>query len=476
MGEDASPPRPVTNFGGNVRFTPRRAYAPATEDEILAILDRHAGGKVRVVGARHSWNPGIVSDDALIDLRHFDAVEVADGTATVGGGCRIKHVLRKLHALGDFTLPSVGLITEQTIAGAISTATHGSGRHSLSHFVTGLRVAAYDPATGAARVYDWGEGDPELRAARCAVGCMGVVLAVRFRCVPRYDVAQTAVACETLDEVLAAEDRFPLQQFYLLPHKWTYLVHRRAIMPAPRLERSWSARLYHAWWFLSIDIGLHLALKLLVSGLKSRRLTRAFFRHAISRLVVKNRTVVDRAERILVMEHELFRHVEAEVYVPARHIRPAAAFARAILGVFDGTSDTLPDELDADLRDELLQHRGTYTPHFPVTFRKVLPDDALIAPTAGGEPYYALSVITYARPLEPFLALASFLARTMARLFEARLHWGKYFPLDAAAVETAYPGLAAFRAHCRRVDPDGVFRNAFAERVLFGKGAPVPGS
>ena len=85
-----------------------------------------------------------------------------------------------------------------------------------------------------------------------------------------------------------AEDRFPLQQFYLLPHKWTYLVHRRALTPAPG-PRSWSARFHHVWWFLTIDVGLHLALKLLVSGLRSRYMTRAFYRHVVPRLVATDR-------------------------------------------------------------------------------------------------------------------------------------------------------------------------------------------
>lgn len=81
------------------------------------------------------------------------AVEVhrADGAVvavTAGAGCRMKHLLQTLHRRTDATLPSVGLITEQTVAGVISTATHGSGRHSLSHYVEQLRVAAYDPATG----------------------------------------------------------------------------------------------------------------------------------------------------------------------------------------------------------------------------------------------------------------------------------------------------------------------------------------
>ena len=76
-----------------------------------------------------------MSDDALIDMRHFNYVrvhkEAGETYATVGGGCQIKHVLAALNKKG-LTTPSVGLITEQTIAGAISTGTHGSGKHSLS--------------------------------------------------------------------------------------------------------------------------------------------------------------------------------------------------------------------------------------------------------------------------------------------------------------------------------------------------------
>src|SRR5262245_32838858 len=219
----------IRNFGGNIRFTPRHVYTPTTEQEVLAILDRHADGKVRVLGARHSWSPAVVSADALVDLRRFKSVRVergADGVvwATVGGGCRISRLLSELDRLADATIPSLGLITEQTIAGAIATATHGSGKPSMSHYAVEVRVAAYDAATGKARVYVWSDGQEsprplpdgatELRAARCALGCMGIVLSVRFRCVPKHDVAETIVKCPTLDDVLAAEDRFPLQQFY----------------------------------------------------------------------------------------------------------------------------------------------------------------------------------------------------------------------------------------------------------------------
>ena len=471
--------RLIINFGGNIRFRPNRLYAPKTEADVLAILDRHAHGKVRIVGALHSWSPAVVSEDALIDLRLFNSVQIQTGTdgaiwATVGGGCRIKDLLRKLHSLGDVTIPSLGLITEQTIAGAISTATHGAGKHSLSHYMDELRVAAYDPKTGQAKIYTWSDG-PELRAARCALGCMGVILSVRFRCIPKYDIAETIVACASLDEALAGEGEFPLQQFYLVPHLWTYFAQRRRATPEFRPRRSWGALLYRAWWFLFIDVGLHLVIKALASGLKSPGLIRFFYRHVLSELIVKNVAVVDRSERMLVMEHDLFRHLEIEIFVPARRLRPSASFVRGVLEVFDGASAGPTSEIAAELErvgmlDELNQQRGAFTNHYAVTFRRVLNDDALISMSCGEEPYYAISLITYVEPRERFFVLASFLARSMTRLFQARLHWGKHFPLSAAEVERVYPRLQEFRALCRKVDRNGVFRNEFAERVLFGGG------
>jgi xylitol oxidase len=97
----------------------------------------------------------------------------------------------------------------------------------------------------------------------------------------------------------------------------------------------------------------------------------------------------------------------------------------------------------------------------------VLPDDTLISMTADAtEPYYAISFITYVEPRDAFYQLASFLADSMTLLFEARLHWGKYFPLEHSPVAAAYPKLAEFRGICRQTDPHGVFRNEFVQKVL----------
>ena len=63
-----------------------------------------------------------------------------------------------------------------------------------------------------------------------------------------------------------------------------------------------------------------------------------------------------------------------------------------------------------------------------------------------GETYYAISFITYFEPRDGFLEMARFLARAMVRLFQARLHWGKYFPLSRADIEAEFPHLPEFAA------------------------------
>lgn len=467
----------IQNFGRNVSFQPEVCVAPQSEAELLQVLSQHRGRQIRVIGRLHSWSDAARGDEVLLDLRHLDGVvtEHRDGRvwATVGAGCQIKKLLADLERQQNVTLPSVGLISEQSIAGAISTGTHGSGKQSLSHDIAEVRVATYDPATGEPVIRTITEG-AELQAARCSLGCLGVILSVGLWCRPQYRVEEHFRRYDTLDEVLAAEDRYPLQQFFLVPWAWDLFAQHRREVDSPR---SGLARAYRAYWFLFMDVGLHLVVQMLAKLWKSRRVTRFFFRWVLPWTVIRNWKVTDKSQDMLIIEHELFRHIEVEVFVRRSRLTEAVRFVTELLRHCGGELDSFSEPtrrrlVEVGLWDAVVSEFGGYTHHYPICIRKVLPDDTLISMTCQAEePYYALSFISYARPTERegFFRFAGVLTDSMVRLFAARPHWGKVCSLNAEQAESLYPHLGEFRNISRRFDASGVFRNRWIANLLFAE-------
>lgn len=449
----------LQNFGRNLDLYPTAYYEPRTEREVLEILDRHRGENIRAIGSLHSWSAAPVGAGVVINLRYLNQVEIQCGRdagwAAVGAGCQIKTLLGHLKQSGQ-TLPSVGLITEQTIAGAISTGTHGSGRHSLSHYVDAVRVARYDAETGMA-VIEQIEGGDALRAARCSLGGLGIILNVRICCRSLYNVEEHWREYPTLDPILTAEQEFPLQQFFLVPWRWTFLAQHRRESSDPRSNM---ASVYRAYWFLTIDLGLHLLMLFAVRLVGSFSFVRFLYRHIIPRTVIRRWKVTDESSAMLVMEHELFRHIETELFVRSQDLPQALDYVRQVLvAAGDSSNDT---KSKPRFSDEFSPIRGRYCHHYPICVRRVLADDTLISMASGDKDvWYAISLISYARPIDRagFQQVAGFLAETMVTKFGARPHWGKWCPLPARHLIALYPRFECFVDACEARDPTGAFRN-----------------
>jgi FAD/FMN-containing dehydrogenase len=441
----------MENFGANQVFEPAQVFQPRCEEEVVRILKEHRGSPIRAVGSLHSWSEVCRVEGILLDMRFFDRVELIENggepRAIVGAGCRIERALEELNKRG-YTLPALGLISEQTIAGAAATATHGSGRHSISYFIVSARLACYDPATGEPVVRDVSSGD-ELRAVQTSLGCLGIVLSLELRVRPQYRIEEWFSLRPKLDEMLEAEAETPLQQFYYLPWLDKYLGQHRRETEQPRGRL---ARLYRIYWFLFIDLGLHLVLCFLVRWLRSRAAVKLFYRWGVVATVIRGWRVVDQSQRMLIMEHELFRHIEIELFVTRPHLPAAMETVREAIAAFDGGGQG-----------------QQYTHHYPICIRRVLPDEALLSMSSqGADDYYAISIISYARPNERhgFFAFAAHLASRLSTEFSARCHWGKVCPLSPSDIERLYPQLARFREIQRQCDPRGVFANEWTRRML----------
>jgi hypothetical protein len=463
----------IENFGRNIRFEPAAFWDPASEAELIEQLNERPSGPVRVVASGHAWSPLIETEGAAVSLRRLDSIQLirhADGrvSAEIGAGCQIKQVLAELNRHG-LTLPTLGLITEQRIAGAISTGTHGSGRSSLSHYVEAVRVVRFDPAAHAWVTETIDSGDA-LLAARCSLGCLGIITSVRMPCRPQYFIDEQWLGYATIEDVLSQLDEFPLQQFFLIPHRWTWIAqHRREAGGA--VTRGPLAWLYRLYFHVTFDWGMHFAILLGARYLRSRSLTRLLCR-TLPAFVIRGWTVRDRSDRQLVMEHELFRHLETELFVRESRVAEASRFVTAVLRVADGADSDAAAVFRERLEalgewNRLAELRGRFTHHYPICFRRVLPDDTLISMTAGSdEPWQSISFITYVEPRDDFYAVMEFLGRTMAALFGARPHWGKQVPGDPARAADLYPQMDQFRALATQSDPVQRCQNAFTRAIL----------
>lgn len=205
------------NWDHNFRYRPRRFARPQTEEE-LAELVRNSSG-LRLYGAGHSFNDGVVADDTLVSLDDFSGVvwkDLARKQMAFKGGTRVRDVVRFLldDGLAFVAQPSHDA---QSIAGILSTDVHGTGRDwgFVSEAVIGLRVI---DAEGV--IHDCAPGDDLFRAAVGGVGAAGVISQVTVQAVDRFNVEQKvemstqAYVRANLDRLIAENDHV---SFYLYP-------------------------------------------------------------------------------------------------------------------------------------------------------------------------------------------------------------------------------------------------------------------
>src|SRR3954452_8265238 len=189
------------NWAGDQICAPARVETPSTEDQLRRVVaDAAAAGlTVRGVGSGHSFTDAACTDGVMVSLDHMRGIVDADrasGLVEVQGGVKL-HELGDLLAQHGLAMENLGDISVQSLAGAVSTATHGTGLDypNLSQQVRALRLVT---ANGDVLTVD--ESDPDtFRAARVAIGSLGVISTVTLQTVPTYTLKR-------LDDPLPLED------------------------------------------------------------------------------------------------------------------------------------------------------------------------------------------------------------------------------------------------------------------------------
>jgi L-gulono-1,4-lactone dehydrogenase len=431
----ATNPGAWTNWAGDQSCVPAEVVRPRDRDELAAAVVRaaEAGRTVSVAGSGHSFTEAPMTGGTMIHVEALSGVIDADpatGLVKVGGGTVLADLNEELARLG-LAMENLGDIDRQTISGAISTGTHGTGAR-LRNISAQVEAVELVLADGSVRELSGGEPDL-LRAARVGIGALGAISAVTLRCVPAFTLHRVDSrhprdeVLDTFDERAAAHEHFELFTF---PYADSALVLERNRTDAPPRPRGRAAA------FLNDIVLENWALEAISAS--SKRFPAAIPR--LSRLAARLASggrATDRSDRIFANERRV-RFTEMEYGVP-REYGPEAA-RRVIEWV----------------------RANRYPVFFPIEMRVTAADDALLSPSHERDTAY-IAVHQYkGMEWRPYFEAVEAIMDDYA----GRPHWGKRHFQAAATLAPRYPRWADFQAARDELDPGRLFTNEYAGRVL----------
>ncbi|GAA1677846.1 D-arabinono-1,4-lactone oxidase [Microbacterium lacus] len=426
------------NWGRSASVRPQLVEFPASTAAVQRSVRAAAarGMRVKAIGAGHSFTGIAVAPGVLLDLSDLTGLVGADrrtGRVTLRAGTRLHQIPRLLAPYG-LAMPNLGDIDRQSIAGALSTGTHGTGARfgGIATQVVGVTLVTADGEL--LRVDDEHEADL-LPAVALGLGALGILVEVTLQCVPAF-LLHAVEAPEALDEVLdgledrvAAADHF---EFYWFAHTDRAMTKTNTRLPESAVRRP-LPRIGKWVDDVVIGNGLH---QIACSVARTVPATIPAINRASVRLW-GDREFTDLSHRVFATERSV-RFREMEYALPAENVRAAFDALRA-----------------------LVADRG-WRISFPVEVRFAAADDLWLS-TASGRASAYIAVHRYWRedPTEYFHAVEQIMLG-----FGGRPHWGKMHTLDAAALRDRYPRFGDFVALRDRLDPARMFANRHLDRIL----------
>ncbi|GGP98929.1 FAD-linked oxidoreductase [Streptomyces roseolilacinus] len=424
------------NWAGNVSVRPAREVRPASVEELAdAVRSAAADGlRVKTVGTGHSFTSITATDGLLIRpdlLTGIRRIDRAAMTVTVESGTPLRRLNAALAREG-LSLTNMGDITEQTVAGAISTGTHGTGRDSAS-IAAQVRELELVTADGRVTTCSAQESPEVFAAARIGLGALGVVSAVTFAVEPLFlltareePMGFDRVTAE-FEQLHAENEHF---EFYWFPHTGNCNTKRNNRSHGP-VDPPGAVSGWFEDEFLSNGV-------FQVANSFGRALSAAVPAIArISSRALSARTYTDIPYKVFTSPRRV-RFVEMEYAVPRE---AAVAALRELKAMVD---------------------RSPLRVSFPVEVRTAPADDITLSTASGRDTAY-LAVHMYRGT--PYRAYFTAAERIMTA-HGGRPHWGKMHTRDAAYLAEAYPRFGEFTALRDRLDPDRLFANPYLRRVL----------
>ena len=430
------------NWARTVRCQPAEVVRPRDDDEVVSVVKAAAaaGRRIKATGAGHSFTSIAATDGVQVRLDHLRGLrrlqpDGLDGAlATVSAGTTI-HELNALLAAYGYGLTNMGDIDVQTVAGAVSTGTHGTGRSaaSLSAAVTGLRMVLPDGTLVDVGRHDDRPGADLFHAARLGLGAVGIVTAVTFRVEPAFRlraVTEPARLDDVLERLtyLATEEEHC--EFYWLPFTGTVQLKRQ------RRTTDRPSRPGRIASWLANEVVENAGVAAVQRLSRAAPQTTPALNRAASRLIGR-RSSVDAAPAVFTSSRRVRFH-EMEYALPLAAAVPALR----------------------ELRE--LTARGPWRIAFPVEVRFAPADDVWLSPAYGRDTVY---IAVHAYPRTAYAGWFEAVERLWTS-YSGRPHWGKLHTKGTEYLRDQYALMGEFVTVRDNVDPDRTMANGYLDRVL----------
>jgi FAD-linked oxidoreductase len=425
-----------TNWGRNVEAHPVRTEHPTSTAEVAAVVQGAvaAGLRVKAVGAGHSFTAIAATDGVLLRLDRMTRILAHDSTTgrvRVQAGISLHDLNPRLKALG-LALPNLGDVDPQSVAGAVSTGTHGTGGR-LYGIAAAVRAVQIVTADGTVLEID--ESHAWFGASRVTLGALGIVTELTLQCVPafllhaREEPMPLPDVLARLDALVEDNDHF---EFYWFPHTQKALTKRNNRV-GPGTERRPVGRFRH--W------------------LDDELLSNTAF-EGLNRVVARKPGWIPRVNTIAasVLSPRSYVDDSYNVFVSTRTVR------------FRESEFALPRAALPEVLGELAAWFGAGHENisFPIEVRFTAADDVWLSTAHERDSCYVAVHQYWRTDHQAYFAAA----QDIFTAHEGRPHWGKIHTLDASYFAERYARFDDFVAVRDELDPGRTFSNPYLDRVL----------
>jgi alditol oxidase len=417
---------PRTNWSGNYTFSTDRLHQPQTIADVQKVVKSCT--KLRALGARHSFNGIADSPDDQISLSHLNQM-VLDSkarTVTVGAGVTYSQLAPYLDGHG-FAVHNLASLPQISVAGAIATATHGSGNKNgnLATAVSGLELVTAD---GEVVTLSRERDDERFRGAVVGLGAVGVVTSITLDVQPAFQVSQVIYENLSIDQLEHhLEEVFAGGYSVSLFTDWQH----------HRIGQVWVKRRVEG---ANVPVFAPELLGAKQATQKLHPLPGHSAESCTEQMGIPGPSY-DRLPHFRInFTPSSGQELQSEYLIPREH------GYRAILAV-------------EELRDHV-------TPHLFISEVRTIAADELWMSTANGRSSMAIH-FTWKPEWEAVRSVLPSIEEKLAP-FGARPHWGKLFTLSGSRMKQLYPEMTKYQGLLAHYDAKGKFRNSFIEANIFG--------